>query len=66
MDLSDRASDTHNSNTPIPCRFGGVSMLLPRVICVQDLDAAGKKNEGELEMMEGGTRNESGSEARIV
>lgn len=41
-------------------------MLLPRVICVQDLDAAGKKNEGELEMMEGGTRNESGSEARIV
>lgn len=41
-------------------------MLLPRALCAQDLDAAGKKDEGELELMEGGTRNGSGSEARIV
>lgn len=41
-------------------------MLLRRVICAQDLDAAGKKHEGELELMEGGAGNEGGSEARIV
>lgn len=41
-------------------------MLICGVLCAQDLDAAAKKDEGELELLEGGTRNEGGGEARIV
>lgn len=37
-------------------------MLILGVLCAQDLDAAAKKDEGELELLESGTRNGGGSE----